>query len=99
METKHSIKKIIWRHCRRRTVRLLRPFSSNDHLRGPVTLTSIAKRLAVATWFYNLGLPQLGFEHPTFRLRGKRSNPLRHHRGSNNINAYIIHTKIKYKMI
>ena len=24
----------------------------------------------------------LGFEHPAFRLRGKRSNPLRHRRGN-----------------
>ena len=33
------------------------------------------------TWFYDLGLSRLGFEHPTFRLRGKRLNQLRHHRG------------------
>ena len=26
----------------------------------------------------DLGLSRLGFEHPTFRLRGKRSNPLHH---------------------
>ena len=30
---------------------------------------------------YNLGLSRLGFKHPTFRLRGQRSNPLRHRRG------------------
>ena len=37
---------------------------------------------AVTTCFNNLiGLSQLGFEHPTFRLRGEHSNPLRHHRG------------------
>ena len=36
---------------------------------------------AVTTSFNDLGLSQLGFEHPTFRLRGKRSNPLRHSRG------------------
>ena len=29
---------------------------------------------------YDLGLSRLGFEHPTFRLRGERSNPLRHRR-------------------
>ena len=29
---------------------------------------------AVTICFYNLGLSQLGFEHPTFRLRGQRSN-------------------------
>ena len=31
---------------------------------------------AVTTCFYDLGLLRLGFEHPTFRLRGIRSNPL-----------------------
>ena len=31
--------------------------------------------------FYELILPGLGFEHPTFRLRGQRSNPLHHLRG------------------
>ena len=29
---------------------------------------------AVTTRFYNLGLSQLGFEHPTFSLQGQRSN-------------------------
>ena len=33
---------------------------------------------AVTTCFNDLGLSRLGFEHPTFRLRGKRSNLLRH---------------------
>ena len=33
----------------------------------------------VTTCFNDLGLSQLGFEHPTFRMRGKRSNRLRHH--------------------
>ena len=49
------------------------------HLRGPVTLAPIAERLAV-----ELSLPvlsRLRFEHPTFRLRCERSNPLRHRRG------------------
>ena len=36
---------------------------------------------AVTTCFYDLGLPRLGFEHPTFRLRGERSNPLCHRCG------------------
>ena len=44
----------------------------NGKLRGPVTLT---------TCLYDLGLSRLGFEHPTFRLRGERSYPLRHRRG------------------
>ena len=35
---------------------------------------------AVTTCFYDLGLSRRGFEHPTFRLRGQRSNPLRHNR-------------------
>ena len=49
-----------------------------------VTLTPIAERFgsgAVTACFNDLGLSQLGFEHPTFCLRGKRSNPLRHRRG------------------
>ena len=32
-------------------------------------------------FFYDLGLSRLRFEHPTFRLRGERSNPLCHHCG------------------
>ena len=31
--------------------------------------------------FSDLCLSRLGFEHPTFRLRGQRFNPLRHRRG------------------
>ena len=44
---------------------------------GPVTLTPIAERFgsgAVTTCVHDLGLPRLGFEHPTFRLRGERFN-------------------------
>ena len=33
------------------------------------------------TCFDDLGLSRLGFEHPTFRLWCKRSNPLRHRVG------------------
>ena len=53
----------------------------NGYLRGPMTLTPIAERLAV-----ELSLPvfttlsRLGFGHPTFRLRGQRSDPMRHRR-------------------
>ena len=36
---------------------------------------------AVTTCFYDLGMSRLGFEHPTFRLRGQCSNPLRHRVG------------------
>ena len=35
------------------------------------------------TCFYHLRLSRLEFEHPTFRLRDQRSNPLRHRRRSN----------------
>ena len=54
----------------------------NDHLRGPMTLTPIAENFAV-----ELSLPVLrlksvaAVEHPTFRLRCERTNPLHHHRG------------------
>ena len=51
----------------------------NGHLRVPVTLTPIAERLPVELSLP--GLPRLGFQHATFRLRGERSNPLRHRRG------------------
>ena len=43
---------------------------------------------AVTTCFYDLHLSRLGFEHPTFRLRGQRSNPLRHRRSDNNSKCY-----------
>ena len=36
---------------------------------------------AVTTCFYKLGVLRLGFEHPTYHLRGERSNPLRHRCG------------------
>ena len=48
----------------------------NGHLRGPVTLTPIAERLAMELSllaFYDLCLSWLGFEHPTFHLRGVNS--------------------------
>ena len=40
-------------------------------------------RGAVSTCIYDLGLSQLEFEHPTFRMQAQRSNPraLRNHRG------------------
>ena len=47
----------------------------NGHFRGPMTLTFIAERLAVdlslSGFFFDLGPSRLGFEHPTFRLRGQ----------------------------
>ena len=48
----------------------------NGHLRGPVTLTPIAERLAVKVSLP--ALSRLGFELPTFRLRLEHSNRLRH---------------------
>ena len=43
---------------------------------------------------YNLGMSRLGFKHPTFRLRGQRSNPLRHRRGMVNRAENIIHRQL-----
>ena len=56
---------------------------NNGHLRGPVTLTSIAERLEVeiSVSVFDLGLSRLGFEHPTFCMQDERSNPTRHRRG------------------
>ena len=53
------------------------------HLRGPVTLTPITKRLAVdqSLPVLRLCLSRLGFKHPTFRLLCERSNQLRKRRG------------------
>ena len=56
----------------------------NGHLREPVTLTPVAERLTVElsqSVLTTLSLSRLGFEHPIFRLRGERFNPLRHRRG------------------
>ena len=49
---------------------------------------------AVTTCFHDLGLSQLGFEHPTFRLRGQRFNPLRQGRGYVTLRILIIFIKI-----
>ena len=54
----------------------------NGQFREPVTLTSLAERLAVELSkpvFYDLGLLRLGFERPTFRIQGERSNQLHQH--------------------
>ena len=56
----------------------------NSHLQGPVPVTPIAQRLAVELLlpvFYDICLSWVGFEHPTLRLRGECSYPLRHRRG------------------
>ena len=42
----------------------------------------------VTTCFYDLVLWRLGFEHPTFRLPGKRSNPLCHRHGKTYFKCY-----------
>ena len=55
-------------------------FVYNGHLRGPVILTPNAERLAVELSL--LVLTIYWFEHPTFRLRTERSNPLRRRRDS-----------------
>ena len=45
--------------------------SVNDgHLRGPLTLTPVVKRLAVELSLPVLRLYRLEFKHPTFRMRG-----------------------------
>ena len=67
----------------------------NGHIRGPVTLTYCRafSSGAVTSCFYDLGLSRLGFENPTFRLRGQRSNPVRHRRDET---MEILHIKYWY---
>ena len=71
-------------------------YNTGSHIRQPVydTHTYIAERLAMDL---SLGLPVLttwafrgyiGFEHPTFRLRGKRFHPLRERRGEIHSNFF-----------
>ena len=73
----------------------------NDHLRGPVTLTLIAERLAVElslpVFTTLIGLSRLGFEHPIYCLRGECSTllfinnlPLRKDRSLNNRNPLLM---------
>ena len=49
---------------------------------GFVSVPTCYDRLAVTTCFYDLGLSRFGFGHPTFRMRGERSNRLRHRDGA-----------------
>ena len=45
----------------------------------------------VTTCFYDLCLSRLGFEHPTFRIRGERCNRLRHRDGTTlSFNTYLL---------
>ena len=56
----------------------------NGHLQWPVALTTLCRAFgsgAVTSCFNDLGLSQLGFEHPTFRMWGERSYQLRHRSG------------------
>ena len=55
----------------------------NVHLRGPVNLTFSSG--AVTTCFCDLGLSQLVFEHPTFRMLDERSNHLCRYLNANEI--------------
>ena len=48
--------------------------------------------------FWDLVLSRLGFEHPTFRLRGERSNPMHHRRGHMKC-LCIYRGQVKIKMI
>ena len=50
----------------------------NYHLCDTRTYCQAFGSAAVTTCFYDPGLSRLGFELPTFRLRGERSNELRH---------------------
>ena len=61
-------------------VRVLQRVTPNGHLRGPVTLTPIADCLVVHC-HYLFKVCRSWFELPTLRLRGVRSNRLRHRRG------------------
>ena len=49
---------------------------------------------AVITCFYDLCLTQRGFEHPTFRMRGTRSNPQRYRRGD----IFNLHMSVKARI-
>ena len=60
----------------------------NGHLRDTHTYCRAFSSGAVTTCFYDLYLSRLGFEHPTFRLRGERSSLLRHRRGTTEWTAY-----------
>ena len=44
----------------------------------------------VTTCFYDLRPSWLGFDHPTFRLRSERSNPLRHAAVNHALTLYLV---------
>ena len=55
------------------------PFRMVKHLWGSTTVTfDLFSNGAETIYFYDLRLSRMGFEHPNFRMRGERSNRLRH---------------------
>ena len=76
----HWAVRVLWRatHTVTRGIRL---WWSSPSTRDIDIYCRAFSRRAATSCFYDLGLLRLRFEHPTFRLRGQRSNPLRHHRG------------------
>ena len=52
---------------------------------------------AATTYFNKIGLSWLGFQHPTYSLRGKHSNRLRHHRGC--VNSTTVHVNVHITQI
>ena len=74
----------------------------NGHLLGPVSLTPIFERLTVKLSlpvYYDWGLSRLGFEHPTFRMRGQGSIPRRHRRGSLVVEKKIFQEKMHFYLM
>ena len=65
-----------------------RPFIwSSSRARDTHTYCRAFDSGAVTAYLYDLGLSRLGFEHPTFRLRGERFSALRYRRGHFNMNC------------
>ena len=76
----HWAARVLWRAIPTVT-RGIRLYWSSPRTRDTHTYCRASGSGAVTTCFYDLRLPRLGFKHPTFRLRGERSNLLRHRRG------------------
>ena len=55
---------------------------NNGHLRGHSHLLQSVLHETAFTWFNDLDLSRVGFEHPSFRLPSERSNRLRHRRAN-----------------
>ena len=75
----------------------------NDHLRKPRDTHTSCRAFscgAVTTSFYDLGLSRLGLKHPTFRLRGERTNSMRHRRGLNTTLRFfnLLKSKVTWKI-